>query len=124
MQSIPIEIQSGDLQTPDGWFLHNRHSYSNSDCGTFLGSTSATRRYKVCLCHIKTQDFAGFCGGGIGRTLAECYSMADCSPTVTGIPFLIAGGCWAQCQLHTGIRYVPVTSKLRISLASVVGEHR
>ena len=50
--------------------------------------------------------------------------MANCSTTVTGIPILIAGRCWTQCQLHAGIRYVPVASKLRISLASVVGKHR
>ena len=50
--------------------------------------------------------------------------MADSAPTVTGIPIPIAGGFWAQCQLHAGIRYVPVPSELRISLASVVGEHR
>ena len=30
-----------------------------------------------------------------GSTLAEFYSMADSSTTVTGIPILIAGGCWA-----------------------------
>ena len=57
-------------------------------------------------------------------TLAEFYSMADSSITVTGIPIRIAGGCWAQCPLHTGIRYVSVTSKLRISLASVKRWHR
>ena len=86
---------------------------------------SASRRYKVRLCRIKTQDFTGFCGGGsIGSTLAEFYSMADSSTTVIGIPILIAGGCWAQCQLHAGIRYVSVASKLRISLASVEGGHR
>ena len=49
--------------------------------------------------------------------------MADSSPTVIGIPILIAGGCWARRQLHAGIRYVPVASKLRISLASVEGRH-
>ena len=58
-----------------------------------------------------------------GSTLAEFYSMADSSTTVTGIPILIAGGCWARRQLHAGIRYVPVASKLRISLASVEGRH-
>ena len=47
--------------------------------------------------------------------------MADSSTTVTRIPILIAGGCWARCQLHAGIMYVPVASKLRISLASVEG---
>ena len=56
-------------------------------------------------------------------TLAEFYSMADYSTTVRVIPIRIAGGCWARCQLHAGIRYVPVASKLRISLASVVGEN-
>ena len=50
--------------------------------------------------------------------------MADSSPTVIGIPILIAGGFWARCQLHAGIWYVPVASKLRISLPSVVGEQR
>ena len=38
--------------------------------------------------------------------------MADSSTTVIGIPILIAGGCWAQCQLHAGIRYVPTRSIL------------
>ena len=48
-------------------------------------------------------------------------SMADSSTTVTGIPILIAGGCWARPQLHASITYVSVASKLRISLASVKG---
>ena len=47
--------------------------------------------------------------------------MADSSTTVTGIPILIAGGCWARRQLHAGMKYVSVASKLRISLASVEG---
>ena len=49
--------------------------------------------------------------------------MADSSTTVRVISILFAGGCWAQRQLHAGIRYVPVTSKLRISLASVEGRY-
>ena len=57
-------------------------------------------------------------------TLAEFYSMADSSTTAAGIPILIAGGCWARRQLHAGIRYVLVASKLRISLASVKRRHR
>jgi len=32
-----------------------------------------------------------------------------------------AVGCWAQRQLHAGIRYVSVASKLRTSLTSVEG---
>ena len=55
--------------------------------------------------------------------LADFSSMADYSTIVRGIPIRIAGGCWARRQLHAGIRYVPVTSKLRISLASVEGRH-
>ena len=49
--------------------------------------------------------------------------MADYSTTVRGIPIRIAGGHWARRQLHAGIRYVPVASKLRISLASVEVRH-
>ena len=51
-------------------------------------------------------------------------SMADSSTTITDIAIRFEGGCWARRQLHGGIRYVPVASKLRISLASVVGKHR
>ena len=51
----------------DGRFLHNCSRYSNSDCGRLLGSTSASRRYKVRPCRIKTQYFAGF---SVGETYA------------------------------------------------------
>ena len=51
--------------------------------------------------------------------LVEFYSMADSSTTAGRIPILFAGGYRARHQLHAGIRYVPVASKLRISLVSV-----
>ena len=66
---------------------------------------SASRRYKVHPYAIKTHEVADPSGGS---TLAEFYSMADSSTTVKGIPIWIAGGCWASCQLHAGIRYVPI----------------
>jgi len=47
--------------------------------------------------------------------------MADSSTTTSPIPNLIAGGCWARCQLRNGIRYVPVTYEPRKSLSSVEG---
>ena len=50
--------------------------------------------------------------------------MPDSSTMVSGIPIPIARGCWARRQLHAGIRYVPVASKLRISLASLKRRHR
>ena len=53
---------------------------------------SATRRYKVRPCHIKTQEVADL---SEGSSLAEFYSMADSSTTIAGIPIRIAGGCWA-----------------------------
>ena len=53
----------------------------------------------------------------------EFYSIAASFTTVPGIPILIAGGYWARRQLHNGIRYVPVATKLRISLASVKRRH-
>jgi len=45
--------------------------------------------------------------------------MADSSTTSGRIPILFAGGCWARRQLHAGIWYLPLASKLRISLFSV-----
>ena len=62
---------------------------------------SASRRYKVRPYRMKTQDVADL---SEGISLAEFYSMADSSTTVRGIPIRIAGGCWARCQLHAGIR--------------------
>jgi len=47
--------------------------------------------------------------------------MADSSITTALILNLITGGRWAGCQLRNGVRYVPVTSKLRQSLSSVEG---
>ena len=44
--------------------------------------------------------------------MADFYSMADYSTTVRDIPIQIAGGYWAQRQLHAGIRYVPTLSIL------------
>ena len=55
--------------------------------------------------------------------LWKFYSMGDSSTTVTGIPIRIAGGSWARRQHHAGIKYVPVASELRISLASLKGRH-
>jgi len=47
--------------------------------------------------------------------------MADCSTTTERISILFAGGYWARRQLRTGIRYVSVASKPRISLTSLEG---
>ena len=77
---------------------------------------SASRRYKVRPYRMKTQELADLCEGS---SLAELYSMADSSTAITGIPILIAGGCWAWCLLHAGIRYVPTPSKLMKLLSSV-----
>jgi len=48
-------------------------------------------------------------------------SKADYSTTAGWILILFGGGCWARRQLHAGIRYVSVASKLRKSLSSVEG---
>ena len=77
----------------DGRFLHNRCTDSNSDCGRLLGSVSASQRYKVRLCRMKTQEVAVQSGGS---TLAEFYLMADSSTTAARILILFSRGCWAQ----------------------------
>ena len=63
LSSIEVVLGSAGEILLDSRFLHNHCRYSNSDCGRLLGSTSASRRYKVRLCRIKTQDFAGLSGG-------------------------------------------------------------
>jgi len=45
--------------------------------------------------------------------------MADPSATTTPILDLIAGDCWARCQLRNGIQDVSVASKLRKLLTHV-----
>ena len=52
-------------------------------------------------------------------TMAGFYLIADSSTTAARIPIRIAGGCWARSQLHNGIRFISVASKLRKSLSSV-----
>ena len=66
---------------------------------------SASRRYKVHPYRMKAQEVADLSGGS---NLAEFYSMADTSTTAADIPIRIAGGRWAGCQLHAGIKYVAI----------------
>ena len=101
-----------------GRFLHNRCTDSNSDSRRLLGLISASQRYKVRLHRMKAQEVAVHSGGG---TLAEFYLMADSSAAAARISILFSGDCWAQRQLHAGIRYVSVGSKLRKSLSSMEG---
>jgi len=59
--------------------------------------------------------------GVLASIMVELYSMADYSRTAGRIPIPFAGGCWTRCQLRNCIVYVPVASRLRISLSSVEG---
>jgi len=60
-----LGIKAGGILL-DGGLLHNRLGYCDSVCWRLLGSTPATRRYKVRPCRSKTQDITVFCGGGAG----------------------------------------------------------
>ena len=53
--------------------------------------------------------------------LADIYSMADYSTTVSGIPIQFSGGYWARCQLHAGIRYVSTPGMLMELLSGLNG---
>jgi len=46
----------------DGRLLHNRWADLDALCGRLLALTPASQRYKVCLCRIKAQEIAVFCG--------------------------------------------------------------
>jgi len=69
-----IMYQAGDILL-DGRLLHNRYTDCDALCWRLLGLTTASQRYKVRLCHIKTQEFTVFCGECIrfqaGNTLLD-----------------------------------------------------
>jgi len=81
-----------------------------------LSSTPATQRYKLRPCPMKAHEVTVFCGD---TKLVEIYWIADYSTTTSQIPDRFTGGCWARRQLRNGIKYAPVASKPRISLAFV-----
>ena len=58
-----------------------------------LGSSLATKRYKVRPYRMKPQEVTVIYGDS---TWAQFYSMADSSTTTGCIPILFAGGCWAR----------------------------
>ena len=61
-----IRYQAGDILL-DGRLLHNRWTDFAAFCGRLLDSTPATRRYKVRLRRINTQEIADSCGGCLYR---------------------------------------------------------
>jgi len=61
-----IRYQAGDILL-DGRLLHNRWTDFAALCGRLLDSTPATRRNKVRLCRIKTQEITDSCGGCLYR---------------------------------------------------------
>jgi len=61
-----IRYQAGDILL-DGRLLHNRWPDFAALCGRLLDSTPATRRYKVRLRRINTQEIADSCGGCLYR---------------------------------------------------------
>ena len=123
MRPIPMELPAGDLQN------------SMADSSTtvrgiqirFAGEYWARRQLHAGIRYVPVASkFRRLLASldGFQGALAEFSSMADSSITVLGIPVLIAGGCWARCQLQGGIKYFPVASKLRISLATLEGGPR
>jgi len=55
----------------DGRYLHNRGTDFDALCRGLLVLMPASRRYKVRLCRIRTQEFAVFCGGYIRYTAGD-----------------------------------------------------
>ena len=99
--------------------IYSMADYSTTVTGIptrFAGCYWARRQLHAGIRYVPTRSILMELGAGDFQNL-----MPNSSTTVRGIPILFAGGCWAPRQLHAGIRYVPVASKLRISLASMVG---
>jgi len=89
----------------DSRFLHNRLANSRSKGTTSLGSTPATRRYKVRLLRISIHGVRHPSETAL-LSLTILNLMAVSSTTAQPILDLALGRRWAQCQLHAGIRYV------------------
>jgi len=91
---------------------YNYTSDPKSDTGRLLGSTPASRWYKVRPCRINTYEIAIYSGGGLWKAERGSWrsqgSMPDSSTTARLILDLLLGRRWARCQLHTGILYIPV----------------
>ena len=68
MRSILMEIQAGDLQGPMADYSTTAGRIPILFVLRLLGSTPATRRYKIRLCRTKTDGIAVFCEGGQSRT--------------------------------------------------------
>jgi len=90
---------------PDGRFLHNRFADFGSVTWTSLGSTPATRRYRLCLWSISIHGVRHPSESGL-LSLTILNSMADTSIAAQPILILSLRRHWARCQLHAGIRYV------------------
>jgi len=89
----------------DSGFLHNHWANSRSEGTESLGSTPATRRYKVRLLRISIHGVRHPSESGL-LSLTNLSSMAVSSTTAQPILNLSPGRRWARRQLHAGIGYV------------------
>jgi len=89
---------------------HSQTINPESNTWRFLGSMPAIQRYKIHPQRDIIHEVTGWNGVGCWRSQ---NSMADTSTTTAPMLDLIAGGCWARRQLHSGIKNVFVASKLR-----------
>jgi len=101
------EGREGMLAIPelDGRFLHTWLTDSRSKGTAPLGSTPATRWYKVRLWRISIHGVRHPSESGL-LSLTILNSMAVSSTTAPPILYLSLGRRWARHQLHAGMRYV------------------
>ena len=95
---------------------HSQTMNPESDTWRFLGSMPAIQRYKI---HPQRDIIHEVTGLKWVRCWQSHNLMADSSTTTAPILNLIAGGCWARRQLHSGIKNVSVASELRKSLTLI-----
>jgi len=95
---------------------HSQTINPESDTWRFLGSMPAIQRYKIHPQRDIIHEVTGLNRVGCWRSQ---NSMADSFTTTAPILDPIAGDCWARRQLHSGIKNVFVTSKLRMSLTLI-----
>ena len=96
-----------------GWLLHNRKSDFDSVYMGLLGWWQFPNRIWYVSLASRLRNWLSYVESELGIKLAILYLMADYFTTTRRILILSIGHCWAWCQLHASIRYVPVAWKPR-----------
>jgi len=125
MKTHEVTVFCGDTKLAELYSIADYSTTTSRILDSFAGGSWARRQLRNGINHVpvasKPTISLSSVEGVLGSMLAEFYSMADYSTTVSRIQIRFVGGCWARRQLRNRMKDVSVVSKLRISLTSLEG---